>query len=113
LESWRFSFYLRYLPTSDVPFTSIIAHTEPLSRFFFWVPKNLFLGISYRFCSPSMHARRHGSGEPWVVHVQDLEFWILLQLDEPYVLRCFALLREVVDAMAAAAIKKSSMPWRA
>jgi hypothetical protein len=60
-----------------------------------------------------MRARRHGQGTPWVVHGQDLEFWMLFQINEPYVLRCFALLREVVDAMAAAAIKKSSTPWRA
>ena len=53
-----------------------------------------------------MCASRHGQGTPWVVHGQDLEFWMLFQINEPYVLRCFALLREVVDAMAAAAIKK-------
>jgi hypothetical protein len=53
-----------------------------------------------------MRASRHGQGTPWVVNGQDLEFWMLFQIDEPYVLCCFALLREVVDAMAAAAIKK-------
>jgi hypothetical protein len=33
-----------------------------------------------------------------------------IQIDEPYLLKCFALLRETVEAMAAAAIRKSSGP---
>jgi hypothetical protein len=32
----------------------------------------------------------------------------IIQIDEPYLLNCFALLREVVEAMATAAIRKSS-----
>jgi hypothetical protein len=31
-----------------------------------------------------------------------------IQIDEPYLLGCFVLLREVVEAMAAAAIRRSS-----
>jgi hypothetical protein len=33
-----------------------------------------------------------------------------IEIDEPYLLNCFALLREVVEAMAAAAIRRSSRP---
>jgi hypothetical protein len=34
----------------------------------------------------------------------------VVQIDEPYLLRCFTLLREVVETMAAAAIRRSSGP---
>ena len=33
-----------------------------------------------------------------------------IQIDEPYLLNSFALLREVIEAMAAAAIRRSSGP---
>jgi len=33
-----------------------------------------------------------------------------IQIDEPYLLNCFALLREVVGVMAEAAIRRSSVP---
>ena len=33
-----------------------------------------------------------------------------VQIDEPYLLGCFTLLREVVEAMATAAIRRTSRP---